>query len=144
MKKAHFAGVVLTVGAHFAYLIYVPIGGFLALRWPRTIWLHLASICWGVAVVALPLRCPLTSLEDWARARAGMSPLPRTGFIDRYVAGVLYPSGRTGPAQALAFTAAALSWFALARKHHHNSERTQGHVMRDLGQRTVGANREAK
>ena len=135
MKKAHFAGVILTVGVHFAYLIYVPTGGFLALRWPRTFWLHLASISWGVAVVALPLPCPLTSLEDWARARAGMSPLPRTGFIDRYVAGVVYPSGRTGTAQALAFTAAAVSWFALARKHRPNCERTHGEGMQFLGHR---------
>jgi hypothetical protein len=120
MKKAPFACfkylVIVSVGAHFAYLAYVPSGGFLALRWPRTIWLHLASVCWGVAIVAVPLTCPLTSLEDWARARAGMKPLPSTGFIDRYVAGVFYPADRTGTAQALAFGAAASSWIALARK----------------------------
>uniref|UniRef100_UPI003F953295 DUF2784 domain-containing protein n=1 Tax=Mycobacterium sp. TaxID=1785 RepID=UPI003F953295 len=63
------------------------------------------------------LPCPLTSVEDWARARAGMKPLPSTGFVDRYVAGVLYPPGRTGIAQVLAFTAAAISWISLARKH---------------------------
>jgi Protein of Unknown function (DUF2784) len=119
MKKAHFAVVIGSVGAHFAYLFYVPSGGFLALRWPRTIWLHLASVSWGVVVVTLPLPCPLTSLEGWARARAGMKPLPNTGFVDRYVAGVLYPAGRTGTAQALAFTAAAISWIALARKLHN-------------------------
>ncbi len=116
MKKAHFAVVIASVGAHFAYLIYLPSGGFLALRWPRTIWLHLASVCWGVVVVTLPVPCPLTSLEEWARARAGMRPLPSTGFVDRYVEGVLYPPGRTGVAQALAFSAAAISWVALARK----------------------------
>jgi Protein of Unknown function (DUF2784) len=116
MKKAHFAVVVVSVGTHFAYLIYLPSGGFLALRWPRTIWLHLASVCWGVAVVTLPVPCPLTSLEDWARAGAGMKPLPSTGFVDRYVEGVLYPPGRTGAAQALAFIAAAVSWIELARR----------------------------
>jgi hypothetical protein len=116
MKNAYFAVVVVTVGAHFAYLAYVPSGGFLALRWPRTIWLHLLTVGWGVAVVVLDLGCPLTSLENWARARAGMNPLPRTGFIDRYVAGVIYPSDRTGLVQALAFVAVALSWIALARK----------------------------
>ena len=117
MKNPYFAVVIVTVGAHFAYLIYVPSGGFLALRWPRTIWLHLPAVCWGVGVVALRLPCPLTSLEGWARARAGMDPLPTTGFIDRYVAGLLYPSDRTGTAQALAFAAAAVSWIGWARKH---------------------------
>lgn len=113
MKKSYFAVAMLTVAAHFAYLVYVPSGGFLALRWPRTIWLHLAAVCWGVAVVALRLPCPLTSLEDWARTRAGMKPLPATGFIGRYVAGVVYPPRRTGCAQALAFFAAAVSWIAV-------------------------------
>jgi hypothetical protein len=120
MTKAHCAFyrclVAATAASHLAYLVYVPGGGFLALRRPRTVWLHLAAVCWGVAIVALPLPCPLTSLENWARARAGMKPLPATGFIDRYVAGVCYPSDRTGTAQAVAFTAAATSWIALARR----------------------------
>ncbi|MCV7099702.1 DUF2784 domain-containing protein [Mycobacterium palustre] len=115
MKKAHFAVVIATASAHFAYLLYLPSGGFLALRWPRTLWLHLACVGWGVAVVTLPLPCPLTSLENWARAGAGLGPLPSTGFVDRYVAGVLYPAGRTRLAQAVAFFAAAVSWAALAR-----------------------------
>jgi Protein of Unknown function (DUF2784) len=114
MRKAHFAVVIVAAGAHFAYLLYLPSGGFLALRWPRTLWLHLACVGWGVAVVTLPLPCPLTSLEDWARARAGMRPLPTTGFVDRYVAGILYPAGRTTLAQAVAFAAAATSWATLA------------------------------
>jgi hypothetical protein len=114
MRRAYRAVVVFSVCAHFAYLVYLPSGGFVALRWPRTTRLHVASVCWGVLVVVLPLRCPLTGLEDWARVRAGMAPLPTTGFIDRYVAGVLYPSGRTGAAQAFAFGAAAVSWVVLA------------------------------
>jgi hypothetical protein len=121
MNKPYSAAVAATAGAHFAYLVYVPSGGFLALRWPRTIWLHLAAVCWGVGVVALRWRCPLTSLEDWARARAGLGPLPETGFIDRYVAGVLYPAHRTGAAQALAFVAAAASWIAMAATQERRS-----------------------
>jgi hypothetical protein len=123
MKKAYFVVVVLTAGMHFAYLIYVPSGRFLALRRPRTIWLHLPAVLWGVGVVALHFPCPLTSLEEWARARAGMAPLPATGFIDRYVAGVLYPSNGTGVAQVFAFVTAAASWIALATKHHRQASR---------------------
>jgi hypothetical protein len=62
-----FAAVILTVGAHLAHLIYLPSGGFLALRWPRS-----------------------------------------------YVDGVCYPADRTGAAQALAFSAAAISWVMFA------------------------------
>lgn len=115
-KNAYAAVVVLTAGAHFGYLMYLPSGGFLALRWPRTILLHVPSVAWGVGVVGLHLRCPLTSLERWARARAGMDPLPAGGFVDRYADGVLYPSNRTGVAQKLAFLAAAVSWLVFASR----------------------------
>jgi hypothetical protein len=74
-------------------------------------------VLWGVGVVAFDLPCPLTELERWARARAGMDPLPTSGFIDRYLAGVFYPANRTATAQALAFSAAAVSWVAFASKH---------------------------
>ncbi len=116
MKKLYSAAVAATVGAHFAYLMYLPIGGFLALRWPRTLMLHVPTVAWGVAVVRLELRCPLTSLESWARRRAEMDPLPATGFVDRYIAGVCYPAGRTGAVQSLAFVAAAASWALLAAR----------------------------
>ncbi|HEX5254420.1 MAG TPA: DUF2784 domain-containing protein [Mycobacterium sp.] len=114
MQKPYVAAVAVTVGAHLAYLLYVPSGGFLALRWPRTILLHIPAVVWGVAVVALRLRCPLTSLESWARRRANLDPLPTSGFINRYVTGYFVPIGRVGAAQSLAFTAAAVSWGVFA------------------------------
>jgi hypothetical protein len=106
----------VTVGAHLAYLLYVPGGGFLALRWPRTMVLHVPAVGWGIAVVALRLPCPLTTLESWARRRAKMDPLPASGFVDQYVAGHFVPTGRIGAAQALAFSAAGVSWCVLARR----------------------------
>lgn len=116
MRRTYVAVVAVTVGAHLAYLLYVPSGGFLALRWPRTILLHVMAVAWGVAVVVLRPRCPLTSVESWARRRAKMDPLPTSGFIDRYVTGYFVPPGRAGAAQALAFTAAAISWGVFARR----------------------------
>ncbi|BCZ20180.1 DUF2784 domain-containing protein [Mycobacterium senriense] len=116
MRRPYVAVVAATVGAHLAYLLYVPSGGFLALRWPRTIVLHVPAVAWGVAVVVLRLRCPLTSVESWARRRAQMDPLPTSGFIDRYVTGYFVPPGRIGAAQALAFSAAAVSWAVFARR----------------------------
>jgi hypothetical protein len=124
VKRLYSAGVAATVAAHFAYLLYVPSGGFLALRWPRTTALHVASVAWGVAVVGLKLPCPLTSLESWARRKAQMDPLPTAGFIDRYVAGLFVPSGRIGVAQAVAFAAAAVSWAVLARRYRRGGRPT--------------------
>lgn len=124
MKPMSLVAVVVTVGAHFAYLLYLPSGGFLALCWPRSIWLHVPTVLWGVGVVVFGLPCPLTEIERGARARAGMDPLPTSGFIGRYVDGVFYPTDRTGAAQALAFAAAGLSWIAFASKaRRRNSTR---------------------
>jgi len=116
VRKLYVAVVAVTVGAHLAYLLYVPCGGFLAVRWPKSLALHVLAVAWGIAVVVLRLRCPLTSVESWARRRADMDPLPTSGFIDRYVTGHFVPPRRLGAAQALAFTAAVVSWGVLARR----------------------------
>lgn len=41
--------------AHFAFLAYLVVGGFLAWRWPSTIWLHVAVALYGfLDVQAIP------------------------------------------------------------------------------------------
>jgi hypothetical protein len=89
--------------------------------------LHVPTVIWGVGVVAFGLPCPLTQLEQWARARAGMDPLPMAGFVERYIAGVCYPSNATGIVQRIAFGAAAVSWLAFGSQCHYNlsSRRTR-------------------
>ncbi|MET7393962.1 DUF2784 domain-containing protein [Dactylosporangium sp. NPDC005572] len=79
---------------HFAFLAYVILGGFVAWRWPKAFWPHLAAAAWGLAVVSVPLTCPLTYVEHWARRRAGETGVSR-GFIDQYIEGVLYPERYT-------------------------------------------------
>lgn len=39
--------VVSTVVMHFAFIAYVLAGGFLALRWRRTMWLHVPAVIWA-------------------------------------------------------------------------------------------------
>jgi Protein of Unknown function (DUF2784) len=97
------------LGLHFAFVAYAVFGGFLAWRWPRLIWPHLAAGAWGFVVIAASLTCPLTYAEDWSRQRAGEPALTR-GFIDRYIEGVVYPERLTAVMQALAATAVVASW----------------------------------
>jgi hypothetical protein len=97
---------------HFAFLAYVAFGGLVALRWPRTIWAHVAAVAWGVLVLVASVRCPLTSVEDWLRARGGLPRLPG-GFVDRYVEGVLYPARFTPFVQALVAVLALGCWLTL-------------------------------
>lgn len=98
------------IAAHFAFLVYLAIGGFLALRWRRTIWLHLLVVVWGIVTTTAHLGCPLTWFERWGRARAGMAPLPSEGFIAHYIVGVLYPAAWAGAVQAVVFATVLVSW----------------------------------
>ncbi|WP_072801846.1 DUF2784 domain-containing protein [Rhodococcoides yunnanense] len=100
----------LTVVVHLAFIAYVVAGGFLAWRFPRTIWLHLCAAAWGFASIVVGIDCPLTALENWARTQAGDSALPSTGFIAHYLTGVVYPESAVGLVRLLAAGAVIVSW----------------------------------
>lgn len=100
----------VTVAVHLAFIAYVVVGGFLAWRWPRTIWLHACAAAWGFASIVVGIDCPLTALESWAREHAGSTALPSTGFIDHYLTGVIYPDSALGAVRLAAASAVVLSW----------------------------------
>jgi Protein of Unknown function (DUF2784) len=97
------------LGAHFAFVGYVVLGGFLAWRWRWTFWPHLAAIGWVSSAILFGLTCPLTAAEDWARRRAGQAGLTE-GFIDRYIEGVLYPERYTNVLRVLVAVLVLASW----------------------------------
>ena len=113
MKDIYVVAVALVVALHFAFLVYLVVGGFLALRWRWTIWLHVPVVVWGVGIVVLRYDCPLTWLEQRARHAAGMAPLPE-GFIDHYITGVLYPANYVVLVEAVVFSIVVASWIAFA------------------------------
>ncbi|AYF75381.1 DUF2784 domain-containing protein [Nocardia yunnanensis] len=103
-----------TAITHFVFVAYVVVGGFIAWRWPRTIWLHLAAVAWGFSTVLFKFECPLTNLENWARHRAGQAGLPSSGFIDHYITGVLYPRSALEEVRVLVVICVLVSWAGLA------------------------------
>jgi hypothetical protein len=98
---------------HFAFVGYVVVGGFIAWRWPRTIWLHLLAFGWGFSTILYGIDCPLTYVENWARHRAGVAGLPPSGFIDNYLTGVIYPESALGLVRVLVAVCVAVSWLGL-------------------------------
>ena len=80
----------VTMVVHFAALLYIGLGGFLAWRRPKAIFVHVFFAAWGVAVNVLPIGCPLTALEDHFRAEQGLGPLPG-GFNEYYIYDDLIP-----------------------------------------------------
>ena len=84
--------------AHFAFVLFVVLGGLLVLRWPRLAWLHLPAAIWGVLIEYSGWICPLTPLENSLRTRGGEAGYSG-GFIEHYIQPVLYPSGLTRSTQ---------------------------------------------
>jgi hypothetical protein len=83
---------------HFAFVLFVILGGLLALRWRRVIWIHLPCAVWAALIEFAGWLCPLTPLENWLRRTAGGSGYTG-GFIEHYVIPALYPVGLTRPIQ---------------------------------------------
>lgn len=83
---------------HFGFIVFVVLGGFLVLRWPKVMWLHLPAVAWGVVIEFARFICPLTPLENKLRIAAGESGYS-SGFIDQYLVPVVYPDGLNRPAQ---------------------------------------------
>jgi hypothetical protein len=84
----------LILVAHFAFAAFTVLGGMLALRWRPLLWVHLASILWGVVIQWADWTCPLTPLESRLREAGGGAGYTG-GFVEHYVSMILYPEGLT-------------------------------------------------
>ena len=102
MSQPHLYGVLtdVVVLVHGAFVVFVVVGGFVALRWPRVVWFHAPAVLWGSIVELAGWGCPLTPLENWLRALAEEAGYAG-GFIERYLMPVLYPEQLTRPVQAV-------------------------------------------
>jgi hypothetical protein len=104
------------VVVHFAFVVFLVVGGLLAVRWPNVLWFHVPSVLWGAFIVAFSITCPLTPLERTLRARAGRERYEES-FVERYVEGILYPGDMLHQAQAVAAAVVIGSWIALAVRY---------------------------
>lgn len=90
------ADVVLVL--HLGFVLFVVLGGLVAMRWPWVAFLHIPAAIWGVLIEYEGWICPLTPLENSFRVRGGESGYSG-GFIEHYIQSVLYPSGLTRSTQ---------------------------------------------
>ena len=105
---------------HFAFVLFVILGGVLALRWRRLIWVHLPCVLWGALIELTGSICPLTPLENWLRRQAGAVGY-KGGFIEHYLMPILYPPGLTRGTQivlgvsVIVINAAVYGWILRRR-----------------------------
>ncbi len=90
------ADVVLVV--HFGFVLFVVLGGLLAFRWRRVMWVHVPAAIYGVLIEFLGFFCPLTPLEVWLRRKGGEDGYAGE-FIEHYITAALYPAGLTRTVQ---------------------------------------------
>jgi hypothetical protein len=84
----------LVVLIHFAFVLFVGLGGLLVLQWRRIAWLHVPAAVWGAAIEFGGWICPLTPLENRLRTLGGAESY--TGdFIGRYLIPLMYPAELT-------------------------------------------------
>jgi len=79
---------------HAAFILFVVLGGLLAVRWKWAVWFHVPAAIWGMLIEFTGWACPLTALEiEWLQkaGRAGYSG----GFIEHYLIPLVYPAGIT-------------------------------------------------
>lgn len=85
---------------HFSFILFVLLGALLQLRWPRTIWIHLAAVAWGIYIEVSGGICPLTWLENDFRRQAGQTGYADS-FVEHYLLPLIYPAGLTRELQWL-------------------------------------------
>ena len=116
----------VTVGLHVVALLYIGLGGFLAWRWPRSVFMHIFFALWGIAVNVFPIPCPLTALEDYFRSRQGLGPLPG-GFNAYYIYGTVFPRSMLPLVAAVALALLVFSYVgAYYRWRHRDDAPTHG------------------
>lgn len=84
----------LLVALHLAFILFVLLGGILALRWRRAPWLHVPAAAWGALVTLRGWICPLTPLELHLRRAAGDQGYD-AGFVEHYLLPIVYPEALT-------------------------------------------------
>ncbi|MFA5242890.1 MAG: DUF2784 domain-containing protein [Sulfuricella sp.] len=117
----------LVVLLHFAFILFVVLGGFFALKWRWLVWLHLPAALWGALIEFTGWICPLTPLENLLRQASGGRGYA-SGFIEHYLLPLIYPAGLTRELQfALGLGVVILNalvyslWFARRKKKGGNS-----------------------
>ena len=93
MRAASSFYSVLAVSVLFLYalfILWVVFGALVTRSRPILRWLHLCSLVWGILTELLPWPCPVTVLENWLEAKAGVQPY-RGGFLLHYLDKLVYP-----------------------------------------------------
>ena len=106
------------------------------LRIPWFAWIHLPAAVWGAFVELTGRICPLTTLENALRIRAGQEGYA-ISFVEQYVLPVIYPAGLTRSIQywlaglVIAINAILYTWIVFNK---HRSGRASAETDRSASE----------
>jgi hypothetical protein len=83
-------GADVVVVLHLGFILFVVLGGFLALRWTVVAWFHVPAAIWGILIEFYRWICPLTPLENFLRRASGIAGY-KGSFVDHYLIPIIYP-----------------------------------------------------
>ncbi|MFC1844871.1 DUF2784 domain-containing protein [Thermodesulfobacteriota bacterium] len=88
----------LVVILHCLFILFVLLGGFLALWKSSMAWYHIPAVLWAACIEFFSWICPLTPLENLLRERGGIAGY-NVGFVEQYILPVMYPASLTRETQ---------------------------------------------
>ena len=110
---------------HALFILWVVFGALLTRSRPVLRWLHIASLVWGILTELLPWPCPLTVLENWLEARAGVQPY-QGGFLLHYLDNLVYPDISASVLTVAGVVICALNLMFYARQMWSNKKILHG------------------
>jgi hypothetical protein len=125
---AHFLAD-LTVAVHILALLFIGLGGFLAWRWPKVVFVHVFFAVWGVLVNVTPVPCPLTAAENFFRHQEGLGDLPG-GFNAYYLYDTVIPRSLLPVVVVVALGLLVFSYIGAYHRWRHRHEDTAAHRVR--------------
>ena len=75
---------------HLGFILWVIFGAVFTRGRRLLTGLHLGTLAYGFLIEILPVGCPLTSAEQWARQGAGLAAYPGD-FLTHYLELIIYP-----------------------------------------------------
>src|SRR5215469_3197282 len=75
---------------HTLFILWAIFGALVTRNRPVLRGLHVASLIWGILTELTALPCPLTLMENWLEAKAGIEPY-QGGFVLHYLDRLVYP-----------------------------------------------------
>jgi hypothetical protein len=119
----------LTVAVHILALLFIGLGGFLAWRWPKVVFVHVFFAIWGVLVNVTPVPCPLTAAENFFRQQEGLGDLPG-GFNAYYLYDTVIPRSLLPVVIVVALGLLVFSYVGAYHRWRHRHEDTAAHRVR--------------